>query len=452
MATYVRGVENDLTVAQTQRVRDVRPGLSQLEPNAAPFTTVQMRLSGGETTYSVKKEWLEDRLPARLVKLAANASGGGAVSPAYSAVNVNFSFLVANDSDVICVDDLLKHEVTGEVVLVTAIGTKGGTNADYTVRRNVGNTGSALSPTSGQGQTGTPAGNDTYIVIGNARQQGAKLGTPVVTQVTAQYNICQIVRHPIAVTRTEAQSKNYSGPEYERQMAKAMVVHKRAKEEMCLHGRRDLYAVSDETVSVRGTIHPRGTMGGVLAFLGAGTGSQISDVSSAGTASQKQIDDWLETSFRYGADDNKIIICGPMFARLISSFPGNQGLYTTTTTQQVGGRVISQSPDVDHWGVAIKRYQTGIGDSVKLIVARTWSDYADASVATKSLKGSALLLDMDNIDLTYFVGGQTQELRNRQDNDEDSSAGEILSDMTLQFRLPETHGWLYGLKSASVYN
>lgn len=458
MATYVRGVENDLTVAQTQRVRDVRTGVARLEAAAAPFTTLSMRM-GTDTTFSVKKEWLEVELPARFVKFSATrADDSTAIT--LNTSNVQAAFYNANDAAVLCVDDLLLGEKTREVILVTAIGTVGATRTDVTVRRNIGNTGTALSPSSGQGQTGTPANNDTYVLIGNARQQGAKMGTPIATQVVAQYNICQILRSPVAVTRTEAKSKNYSGPEYERQLGEAMIYHKRQKEDTSLMGRRDLFGVADETVSVRGTVQPRGTMGGILSFLGAGTGSLIKDVSSTGTASQKQIDDWLQDSFRYGSGDNKIIICAPLFARLISSFPGNQGLVTVPAaagftpgaaySYQEGSQTAKQGQD--SWGIAIKNYTTGIGDTVKLVVARTWSDFADASIATKSLAGSALLLDMDNIDLTYFNGGQTQELRDRQDNDEDSYAAEILSDMTLQVRLPKTHGWLYGLTSASVYS
>jgi hypothetical protein len=128
MATYVRGVENDLTVAQTQRVRDVRNDVAVLEPEASPFTTLTTRM-GTDTTFSVKKEWLEDELPARFVKFSSTL-GCGDSTPVYSSTGSTASFLNANDSAVICVDDLLRSEKSGEVVLVTAIGTGGATRTN----------------------------------------------------------------------------------------------------------------------------------------------------------------------------------------------------------------------------------------------------------------------------------------------------------------------------------
>jgi hypothetical protein len=237
-----------------------------------------------------------------------------------------------------------------------------------------------------------------------------------------------------------------------------MIVHKRKKEEVLpARAPRPLRRLRRNRVGAVAPIQPRGTTGGVLAFLGAGTGSadarRLLDGHRLAEADRRLARDGLPVRrVRQQDADLRPDVRPPDLV----SFPGNQGVIPAAAGFTPGaayqpGNVMAKSGD-DTWGIAIKRYITGIGDSVKLIVARTWADYQDASIAAKSLKGSALLLDMDNIDLTYFVGGQTQELRDRQDNDEDSFAAEILSDFTLQVRLMKTHGWLWGLKTASVYS
>lgn len=159
--TISSGLVDDLDVLSNERVIEMDPVISMLDPDSSQFITMLMRVARG-TVESTKAEWLEDELFPRLSSVAVAGYLSGATSiPVATGEGTYFR-----------VGDVFRNARTGVAQRVTSISTD------------------TLTCTAPLGRVSAAAGTsgDQLLIVGNASAQGATLGTRKVTKRVAQYN------------------------------------------------------------------------------------------------------------------------------------------------------------------------------------------------------------------------------------------------------------------------
>lgn len=136
------------------------PEIKDLEPELTQFTTALMKYPTREATRE-RIDWLEDQLQTRLVSLGASATSAATTIA-----------VATGESAVLRVNDMLRNQVTGEAYRVTAIAA----DSAVTVTRAIGGVAAASSVSAAQ-----------LLIIGNAFEQGADVGTSKVMVRSNQY-------------------------------------------------------------------------------------------------------------------------------------------------------------------------------------------------------------------------------------------------------------------------
>ena len=394
MATALTGVVSDNTILSNQRVIDMSEKISQLESDVAPLTRFLNKV-GTKSCFSQKVEWLADELLPRLTGLAASAASADTTLT-----------LTAGTGQFFRAGDIFRIATTGENVAVTAMSTD-----TAGVTRGIGSVAAATAASSGV----------DVILVGNASQEGATIGTLKQTKLTANYNYTQIQRQPYGATNTLAASKLYGGPDIKRERKKKLEEHLIAQEHTMFWGRRNLITSGTQ---------PQGFAGGVSDYI-------TTNVTSAGSnaLTQTGFETFLRTAFRYGST-NKVLCASPLIMSGLSSFPL--------------GRLAPPSPDVNKWGTSVRQYMSGAGDTIDIVLMREWQDY---STAGGQYGGWAFLLDMDDIRMRTLGEGDesrsTKLLKNRQAPDEDSTKEEYLTEFTLEIGNEKNHAVM---KAVTAYS
>lgn len=389
MATMLTGVVSDNTILANQRVIDMSEKISLLEPDAAPLTTFLQKLNKKDC-FSSKVEWLSDELKPRLTALAATAASADTTIG-----------LTAGTGQYFRAGDVLRIATTGENVAVTAMATD-----TAGVVRAIGSVAAA-----------TAASGVDVVLVGNASQQGATIGTLKQTKLTANYNYTQIQRNPFGSTNTEAVSENYGGPELKRERGKKLLEHKVEMEHTAWFGRRHLITSGTQ---------PQGFCGGFSDYV-------TTNITSAGSnaLTQTGFETFLRTGFRYGSR-NKVLFCSPLIMSGLSSFPQ--------------GRLAPPSPDVNKWGVHVRKYESGAGDQVDIINLREFQDY---QTALTQFGGWAFLVDMNDVRMRPLRTRDTRYMENLQAPDEDSEKHEFRTEWSIEIGNEKNHAIL---KAVTAYS
>jgi hypothetical protein len=374
---------DDSVILQNTRIIDMNPVIQQLEPDAAPLTTMLQKMTR-KPAFSQKVEWIEDEL---LPRLTANVGGSTNVATTIT--------VTAGTGQYFRGRDLVQVATTGENLLVTSVATD-----TLTVVRGVGSVvGTAITA------------GDQMIRLGNASHEGAYLGEIKVVKKVAQYNYCQIQRNPFGVSETLAASRLYGGSEPEAEAKKKMIEHKRDMENTMFFGRRNL-----DTTSLAGAV--AGITGGLIDYITAST-------NIGGALTSALFETFLQNGFRYGSR-RKVFFCSPVIASALSGFALS--------------KLAPPSPNIDTWGVSLSSYQSAQGDQVLIAVKRDWLDFSTTLV---QYGGWGFLVDMDNVQMRPLRS--TVLKPNRQRPDEDSNKQEILTEWAMEINLPAAHRIMKGV-------
>jgi hypothetical protein len=388
--TMLTGVVDDFTILSNQRVIDMDEDIAMLEPDETPLVTFLQKLNK-RSAFSQKVEWLEDEFHPRYTTAA------GSFTNVATTVNV-----AAGTGAYFKINDVIRDELTGENMLVTAVVTDA-----LTVTRGIG----SVPGTASSGAA------DGIIRLSNASAEGALLPVLKQTKKTAQFNYCQITRTPFGMTETLIASKLYGQADvmgYEAN--KKLAEHKRELENTLWLGRRLL----DTSGS-----NPRAFAGGVTDFL-------VTNTATGGAMTQKVFEQFLIGTAsagpkvaRYGGP-RKVGFAAPLVMGALSSYAAS--------------RLAPPSVDQSTWGVSLDTYRSANGFTVGLVEKRDWADFATASPA---LGGSLFVLDMNNV--TMRVLRDTKLKPKRQANDEDSQKQEYLTEWSFMLKQERTHAWLRGV-------
>lgn len=382
-STIVGPTIDDSVILSNTRIIDMNPVIQQLEPDAAPLTTMLQKMTR-KPAYSQKVEWIEDELLPRLTTILTT----------YNTV-ITTIVVAAGAGQYFRNRDLIQNAASGENMLVTGVATD-----TLTVVRGVGSV---------VGTAGTAG--DQLLRLGNASHEGAYLGDIKVVKKVAQYNYCQIQRNPFGVSETLAASRLYGGSEPEAEAKKKMIEHKRDMENTMFFGRRNL-----DTTSLSGAV--AGITGGLIDYL-------PTPLDINGTLTSALFETFLQGGFRYGSR-RKVFFCSPVIATALSGFALS--------------KLAPPSPNIDTWGVSLSSYQSAQGDQVLIAVKRDWLDF---SITLKQYGGWGFLVDMDNVQMRMLRS--TVLKPNRQRPDEDSNKQEILTEWAMEINLPSAHRAMKGV-------
>lgn len=384
-------VDDDSTVGsthgilQTQRVIDMEPVIAQLEPDETPLLTFLAQLDGNSRScYSQTFEWLEDELNPRYAKAAASFLIGAATITMTTPQGLFYK-----------PGDIIHDEQTGEKMLVTS-----STAVLLTVTRGVAGTSAAASFGAADG----------LVRIGVVAMEGDTIPAMKQTLKVRNFNYAQIMRTPFGFTETLKASKLYGQSDvmgYEAN--KQSTDHKRSWETAFFVGSRSL--------DLSGA-HPKAYTGGLMSFI-------TTNIQTSATLTQALFESFLMTQSRYGSN-RKVCIVAPIIMSALASWPA--------------GRLAPPDPDIDHYGIQIRKYRAANGFAVDIVEHRDWMDF---TAGTFSLGGSAFCLDMDNIKRRYLRDSRL--LPGRAGNDEDADKKEFLTEQGLQLTHERKHGWLRGV-------
>lgn len=387
----VRGMTHNVTGRIMQEIDE---DIAFVEPNAAPVTTALVLAQKKMSSVSQRKfDWIEQDPRSWQADIAATLTGVATTINVGTGQGLYFT-----------AGDLARITESGEVVRITSIATDA-----LTVVRGVGSSGSG---------TATAAAT-TLVLIANASEEGADIGTLKSVQETIPFNYCQEIRNFFGMTWKQMSSSlnAMSDPAVQRKVQ--LVEHKKAIDRMIMFGRRDLLigANSQEIP----------TSGGFEYFIQTNVwdlGNQV--------PTQLQVVDWLSYIMQYGPNGNregegrKIAICSPNWITLFESFGLNKQMITMDLGEAFGAGTI---------GMKVKVYSSTHGDIVLL----------RHPMLSRSLRGQMYVIDPGAVELVYHQGGngapdgRTKLLDSRGSRGATAETYEIYSNIGLRFKLEMAH-------------
>lgn len=393
MPSMLTGVVNDNTILSNQRVIDMEPVISQLEPDETPLLTLLTKLSGNSRPcYNQTFEWLEDENNPRYANAAASFTNSASSITMTSPQGLWFR-----------AGDIIHNEQTGEKILV---GASAATSLSSLTRGVAGTSGTASSGSA-----------DGLVRIGVVAMEGDTLPAMKQTQKVRNYNYAQIIRTPWGFTNTLKASKLYGQSDvmgYEAN--KQSTDHKRSWETTGFIGSRYL----DTT----GT-HPKAFTGGLMSFIS-------SNIQTTSTLTQAAWESFLMNKCTRWGSNRKLAIVAPIIMSALASWPAS--------------KLAPPDPDTTKsWGVEIRRYRAANGFMVDIVEHRDWMDF---TAGTYSLGGSCFVLDMDSIKRRVLRSSRL--LTDRQANDEDSDKSEFLTEQGFAVMHERKHAWLRGVTAYSA--
>ncbi len=383
MPTVNQGVRGTgVLTTETRRSRDVTPSLLQLEPDAAPLTTIMARVRK-RATEDPKFEWFEDELNPRFDQLGAAIADGVATS------------MTVDNPTYFRKGDLVKI-ANSEVVRVTATPTAN----PVSIKRGVGETAASAH-----------ADNSRLHILSPSAQEGATRRDLLSTERVPQFNYAQIIKTPYGVTNTNKGTKQFAGQDLDEERAKKLIEHKRSIEEAILFGERHLDS--------SGT-HPQRATRGLIKFVT----TNVTD--AGGTLTEAEFEDFLRPAYRYGSKQ-KVLFCSPKVIQVINSF-GREKLQTFS--------------DERTYGVTMTQYKNA-GRMVMLVEHVLFTN--DSLTDLTDIAGYALLLDMMDLELRYMRGQVVMLEEDIQGNDEDQKIDQYLSELGIEAHLEKKHALLTGV-------
>lgn len=366
--------------------------VAMLDKDTSQFSTMLMKLPEA-TAASFKEEWLEDQYNPRNTALSASATSA----------DTNLA-VTSNEGSYAKVGDIGKFVQTGEAFRITTVAASA-----WTVVRAIG---SVAAATAAAGTT-----NGGIIIIAGSNEQGGTLPTALVTQKTANYNYCGIVRNAFRFTSTAQWTHWYSGNPLAYQRKKVATEHKREIENSLFFGARSYTA---------GTTAPRCTSGGLDEYIS----TNITD--AGGVFDKGELQDFLRSGLEYGSADRKVLFASPIVAQVLSEFLQDNWVHAR--------------PEDNVFGVKVDAVISGVsGARIPVFVKNDWKRYGEGT--GKHIGSLAYLIDMTQVELRKAPptanGPRFAALyKNRQDNSADETAEEFLSEYTLVVKQEKAHAKL----------
>jgi len=271
---------------------------------------------------------------------------------------------------------------------------------------------------------------DTFKIIGNINPEGGEMPDAIALNPVKVYNLTQIFRTPLSMTRTALKTKLRTPEQRAKAKAEALEMHSWEMELAFLWG------IRTENIGDNGK--PERTTMGVINFIRQYAAANCDDYTLNPTyAGQTWVvggETWLknllEQIFRYGASD-KLVLCGSGFLLGIDALAQASGQINIQPAQKI-------------YGMEIREWLTPFG-SIKMKTHPLFS--YDATTRNMGIVLEPKELGYRYIDDTSFYG----ESSNKQHSEGygqrrvDGINEEFLTEAGLEFGLPQKCGVLNGV-------
>lgn len=372
----------DFTSAQ--RPQDWRETVLRLFPNGtAPITALSSMMKKKDTTDPIFN-WMYKGFAARV--LTVNGAIGSGVT----------ALVVDDDAEYARVNCLLLIPRTGEVVRVTA------------------NAGNGTGLTISRGFAGTTAAaildNDQITIIGSAYSEGSASQRGVARVPIDASNYTQIFKTPFEITNTAKATETRDGDDALTEMqAENLGWHAEDIERSFLFGVKSSATDSDGEL-VRTTM-------GLKAFMT----TNVSDYSGAGTVDN--LFTYYEQLFRYGAE-TRLGFAGNQFVLRLNKLVSAIGDFTWGDTLEV-------------YGMKLREFITPFGTVMyKRHPLLTLDPYYN---------NSCWHVSPENMIIRPLKGRDTKLEENIQNNDEDKTKHQFITELGFELHFEETFGLITNL-------
>jgi hypothetical protein len=289
--------------------------------------------------------------------------------------------------------DLVKIVTTDEVIRVTAVA------------------GNDLTVTRAWAGTAAAAADNAYLLnLSTAEMEGDVAPEARHTVKVERTNFTQIVKHTVHITGTNEAVKHYHGSERRYQQRKVGEEHARRWEEIALHGRK-----KEDTSTGAKPIRSAGGLDETIT-------TNVTDL--AGTMTESEFIDIVSDAFRYSVRPGrtrKILLASSNVINTINSW----GLAKLQVNEKASAT----------YGMDISTYIAG---SARLEVV-------DHPLLELGYEGYFYIVDPDGMKYRPLRGRGTKLRQNIQDNSEDGTKDEFITEATFQFSLDKVHAKGYGV-------
>ena len=366
------------------RVRFVDPRIFFAQAEIAPLNALMERIKRSVRATSIKPEWVEKDMGTPSTTI------NGSISDSATTINVAAGTGVMFD-----VNDIawIPSATGGEQVLVTDRKTDA-----LTVVRNWGSAGAAAAADGAQ-----------IVKLSSSYAENATSGVGVKIKPSMPYNVTQIHRTPIELSRSEMQIKRYErGEKGARQDARrdAMILHLEGVERSFING--DL----KEDVSTN-----RRVAKGLLRYIATHREDML------GSLTKGKFDSFLKDVMFNGGGKYVLAASGSFMEALHAEVLSKSNMNITPATKE--------------WGLDVTRYLSPFG-KCDIFYHRVLSQMLEDNYG-----GCAMLLDMSLVTKYYL---QKMVLReNIQAPDADGFKDEYLEECCAALHNEANHGFIYNV-------
>jgi hypothetical protein len=361
------------------RIRFVDPRVHFAQAKIAPITTLLEKMKRKVKADNYKVESNEKDIGTPTTTL------NGDIDAVTTTVNVAAGTGTMFDkNDVLLIDD--------EQVLVTARTTDA-----LTVTRNFGSEGNT-----------THSDGAEIVKLSSAYAENAGSGVGVSINPLMPYNICQIHRTPIDISRTEMQTDRYGEPSgaLKTRLRDANILHMEAKERAAIIGQ-----LKNDTSASRRTSR------GILRYI------QTHRANMTGVFTKQKFDSFLKDVMYNGDGNYYLFASGTFLEALHQEVLSNSNMNITPATKQ--------------WGLKITEYASPFGD-LKIVYHRVLSHILEGMYG-----GCGPLINIDLL-TEYYIQKQIHR-PNIQDNDVDGRKDEYLEECCQVLNNEANNGFIYGV-------
>ena len=271
---------------------------------------------------------------------------------------------------------------------------------------------------------------DTFKIIGNINPEGGEMPDAIALNPVKVYNLTQIFRTPLSMTRTALKTKLRTPQQRQKAKAEALEMHSWEMELAFLWG------IRTENIGDNGK--PERTTMGVINFIRQYAAANCDDYTLNATyagqtwaaGGETWLKNMLERIFRYGASE-KLVLCGSGFLLGLDALAN-------------AGAQVNVQPGQKVYGMEITKWLTPFG-TVNLKTHPLFS--YDATTRNMGVVLEPKELSYRYIDDTTFYGESSQKQHSEGYGQRrvDGINEEFLTEAGLEFGLPQKCGVLNGV-------
>lgn len=416
MAAFLgmRGTGNWVT---NQRPENWREMILFLYPNGmAPLTAIMSKMRSESIDDPTFHWWIKTLPDQRGVVTGIYTD---VLSSAYSSGGVVTSVLYVKMAEADCDKIRIGHIIqlkdasdpTNTVAARVTAVTKNGSSSYATI--------ALLEADDNSSQSNNLANADSFLIIGNANEEGADTPNVIAYDPSEVYNYLQIFRTPTSITNTAKVTHLRTGDPYQENLREALELHSMEMEKAFLFGVR--YATTGSLSK------PLRYTAGIRTWITTNVDAFQFNTNYGGQTwlqgGEAWLDGFCEQIFRFGKNE-KLVFAGS------GALLGLQQLVKASAQMTISGVVKS-------YGIAVTEWVTPFG-TINVITHPLFS-------YESTYRHSMLFLEPAKLTYKYLTGRDTKLLKNRQGNGIDGQIDEYLTEAGLELDHEQCFGWVDGV-------